>query len=82
MSDSFDPQDEIASEDARIDEALRLAYRDMLRAHRLAGQPVVVMDSGVIKEVPAEEIERELDAAASSVQADTSPPAEEIRDEH
>lgn len=52
-----DGPDAEASEDVRIDRALREAMREALLQHQRAGNPVPVYRDGRIVEVPATEIE-------------------------
>jgi len=63
MLDAQDAVEGVTGTEAQITKALTLAFRDALREHRRAGLPIVVVDNGKIELVPAELIERELDAS-------------------
>lgn len=61
MSESTTVRNGPGQSTPRISQALIEAHRDMLRTHRRAGVPVVVLENGEIRELPAEEIERALE---------------------
>lgn len=57
MNEPIAHRDRNAPDDEAVSQAMANAFRDAVRAHRLAGVPVVVSVNGEMQHVPADEIE-------------------------